>query len=180
MRALTNYLRLKDAYEDQRVSGWNDHRRLPPRTSMTLLSILADCRGPPAHPVNLALHVSRLWPSHLAQQHLPLHGRPAGLRWASLHLWHCEIPEHGEHHREPGAGGCLSALGSAHTAQQETAAICTENLLEMMCLNRSHPAVNGNRLLVQKQIINSKVCIYPRVLESRSCFKGSFYSFLLP
>lgn len=117
MRALTNYLRLKDAYEDQRVSRRNDHGRLPPRTSTNSLSILADCRGPRAHPVDLALHVSRLWPSHPAQQHLPLHGRPAGLRWAALHLWHREIPEHGENHREPGAGGCLSAPGSAHVEQ---------------------------------------------------------------
>lgn len=114
MRALTNYLRLKDAYEDQRVSSRTDRGCVPSQTSMTSFSILADSGGPRARPFHLALHVSRVRPSHPAQQHLPLLGRPAGLCWAALHLRHCEIPEPWQEDRDPSAGGCLSARRSRH------------------------------------------------------------------
>lgn len=97
MRALTNYLRLKDAYEDQRV------RRMRSKAYAVLqlcvraltspsLSFHTDRRGPGPRSVHLALHVPGVWPPNPAQQHLPLPGRPAGLCWAALHLWHCEAP----------------------------------------------------------------------------------------
>lgn len=87
---------------------------------------------------------------------------------------------------QPRSGGHRQAI---ILEQQETAAIWAENLLEIMRLNRRHQAVNGNSLLMHKKPMNSTVSlvrftsyylIYPRVLESRRCFKGSFYSFLLP
>lgn len=127
MRALTNYLWLKDAYEDQRVSS-GAHGCVPSQKSVTTSFILADSGGPRACPFHLALHVSRLWPSHPAQQHLPLLGRPAGFRRAALHLRHCEIPEPRQEDRNPSAGGCLSG-GSKRLAwscvikEQGTAAI---------------------------------------------------------
>lgn len=116
MRALTNYLRLKDAYEDQRVNCWNDLLCVAIQTFITLFSVLAVCGGPRARPFHLALHVSRVWPPHPAQQHLPLLGRPTGLRWAALHLRHCEIPQPGQEDRDPVAGGGLSTRGSQHIA----------------------------------------------------------------
>lgn len=105
MRALTNYLRLKDAYEDQRVS-----RQMPFSDSRIMLfkfhlsekrrkisifchSIHTDTWGSGSCPINLALHVLCFWPPHPAKQHLPLPSWPAWICWAALHLWHCETPD---------------------------------------------------------------------------------------
>lgn len=55
--------------------------------------------GGPSQPesLHLAGHVQRFWPANPAQQHLPLPGRPAGLCWPTLHLWHCPgLPEHNQ------------------------------------------------------------------------------------
>lgn len=97
MRALTNYLRLKDAYEDQRVGRMRSkaHAVLQlwvPALTLPSFSFHTDCRGPGPRSVHLALHVPGVRPPNPAQQHLPLPGRPAGLCWATLHLRHCEVP----------------------------------------------------------------------------------------
>lgn len=103
MRALTNYLRLKDAYEDQRVSKWMLSPDLTLMQSFEYMYLLnfslhqlshhTDSWGSRSRPINLALHVSSIWSTHPAEQHLPLPGWPARLRWAALHLWHRKIPE---------------------------------------------------------------------------------------
>lgn len=55
--------------------------------------LTAEHRGPRKIPIHLEINVPGLRGANPPQQHLPLHGGPAGLCRATLHLWDCGTPE---------------------------------------------------------------------------------------
>lgn len=80
-----------------RIRGWagmNLQSFLLQLQRFTLsLFLHTDGRGSDSSTFYLAIHVPGVRTRNSSQQHLPLPGRPSGLCWSALYLWHCQAHE---------------------------------------------------------------------------------------